>query len=75
MNQQYVLSGYILLAILILVVVPASWRIASKAGYKPWPALLMIVSPINLILLIAFALSEWPIERERKSLREQQTKR
>jgi hypothetical protein len=48
---------------LACIVIPASWRIAAKAGYDPKLALLMIVSPINLVLLLLFAGSEWPIER------------
>jgi hypothetical protein len=57
-------QGVIVFAAVAAVIVPASWRIASKAGYKPAISLLMIVSPVNLCLLVAFAVKEWPVERE-----------
>ena len=46
------------------IVIPTSRRIAKKAGYDARLGYLMIVSPVNLALLVRFATSEWPIERE-----------
>ena len=51
-------------AVLAPIVVTAGWRIAAKAGYPPALSLLMLVSPINVVMLLAFAFREWPIERE-----------
>jgi hypothetical protein len=51
-------------AVLIPIVVTANWRIAEKAGYPPMLALLSLVSPLNIVMLLAFAAREWPIERE-----------
>ncbi len=52
------------------IALPTCWRIARKAGYDPRLALWMIVSPVNLWLLVRFATSEWPIERELRQLKE-----
>ncbi|MEX1015470.1 MAG: hypothetical protein WDZ31_01895 [Phycisphaeraceae bacterium] len=38
--------------------------IFQKAGYSPWRGLLMLVPLVNVIWLIVFAFSEWPIHRE-----------
>ncbi len=46
-----------------------NWRIASKAGYNGALSLLLLVPLVNLIVLIAFAFSEWPIEAELARLR------
>lgn len=50
------------------VIVPANWRIASKAGYRPALSLLTIISPLNVLMLWRFATREWPIERKLRSL-------
>lgn len=55
---------------LAAVIVPASWRIASKAGYPPVLSLLSIVSPINVLMLLGFAARQWPIERELRLARQ-----
>lgn len=51
--------------VLLVMVVPfiALWRIVSKAGYAGAWALLLFVPVVNVIALIAFAFSEWPLER------------
>jgi hypothetical protein len=36
--------------------------ISSKAGYPRWHGLLMAVPVVNLITLITFAYSTWPLE-------------
>jgi|GEM_PF-4151582 len=46
-----------------------STRVAAKAGYPAALGLLMLISPLNLVLGIAFAVSEWPIERELREAR------
>lgn len=37
-------------------------NISSKAGYPRWHGLLMAVPVVNLITLITFAYSTWPLE-------------
>ena len=38
-------------------------NISSKAGYPRWHGLLMALPFVNLIVLITFAFSTWPIEK------------
>gem|GEM_PF-1327298 len=45
------------------------WRIASKAGYNGALSLLMLVPVVNLLVLLLFAFSEWPLEQEVRRLR------
>lgn len=37
-------------------------NIISKAGYPRWRAFVMLVPILNIVALVAFAFSEWPIE-------------
>jgi len=46
-------------------------RVARKAGYSPWAGLWLLVPVANLVVMLIFAFSEWPIEREVKALRAQ----
>jgi hypothetical protein len=45
------------------------WRIFSKAGYSGARSLLLLIPIVNLIIIIMFAFSEWPIQRELNQLR------
>ncbi|GAB2681861.1 hypothetical protein [Thalassiella azotivora] len=45
-------------------------RIIRKAGYPGWYVLLMFVPVLNLVVLVMFALQEWPIERELRAARQ-----
>jgi hypothetical protein len=38
--------------------------ISSKAGYPRWHGLIMAIPLLNLVALLAFACSTWPIESE-----------
>jgi hypothetical protein len=38
--------------------------IFKKAGYSFWMALLMLIPIVNLIRILVFAFSEWPIHKE-----------
>ncbi|HVB74833.1 MAG TPA: hypothetical protein VNE38_14875 [Ktedonobacteraceae bacterium] len=46
------------------------WKIFSKAGYSGARSLLMLIPVVNLIIIIMFAFSEWPIHRELNQLRQ-----
>ncbi len=46
-----------------------NWRITQKAGFPGWYSLGLIVPFFGLILVVLFAFSEWPIERELRLLR------
>jgi len=54
-------ATYLLPLFLFVAICGAIFR---KAGYSGWLGLLMIVPLVNLIWLVIFALSEWPIQRE-----------
>jgi hypothetical protein len=44
-------------------------RVARKAGYSGWYALLCFVPLANIVVLLMFVFQEWPIERELRALR------
>ena len=37
-------------------------NISSKAGYPRWQSLVMLIPWLNLVAILIFAFSEWPIE-------------
>ena len=45
--------------------------IFSKAGYSFWLGLLMLIPLANLIWLLIFACSKWPVQQEVERLRAQ----
>jgi hypothetical protein len=53
------------LVLVVIVVYAVFWAlIFSKAGYSGWLGLLMLVPVVNLIWLVVFVFSEWPIQTE-----------
>jgi hypothetical protein len=58
------------LAILVLVII-AWWKIASKAGYGGAWALIMFVPFVNFIFFLIFAFSKWPVLQELEQRRMQ----
>jgi hypothetical protein len=55
--------GQLIFALLILVLFTVAWgEILTKAGYSGWLAILMWIPIVNLIWLLVFAYSQWPIE-------------
>jgi hypothetical protein len=62
-------------AIFILVMVAfyvfIAYMIVKRAGYNPWLSLLILVPLANFIMLLIFAFSEWPVQRENAALRAQ----
>jgi uncharacterized membrane protein YhaH (DUF805 family) len=57
-------GSWIVLGILLLFVLYIWYRIFEKAGYSGWFALLMVIPLVNFIVLIYFAFSEWPVQRQ-----------
>ena len=49
-----------------------NWRLFAKTGNSGALSLLMLIPIVNLIMYLWLVFSEWPIEREVKSLRSQQ---
>ena len=63
-------AAYAIFLLIILVIsIIIYWRIATKAGYPGAYSLLLLVPIVNLIVIIMFAFTEWPIERDVKALR------
>jgi hypothetical protein len=62
-------------AIVILVMVAfyvfIAYMIVKRAGYNPWLGLLILVPLANFVMLLVFAFSEWPVQRENRALRAQ----
>ncbi len=46
--------------ILIAVSIWAFWKIFSKAGYNGALSLLMLIPFVNLVVIVWFALADWP---------------
>lgn len=62
---------FVIVAIIFGLII--NWRIASKAGYAGALSLLMLVPLVNLVIVILFAFTEWPIERELRAARGSRT--
>jgi uncharacterized membrane protein YhaH (DUF805 family) len=63
-------AAYAIFLLIILVIsIIIYWRIATKAGYPGAYSLLLLIPVVNLIVIIMFAFTEWPIERDLKALR------
>lgn len=62
MHSMSIWKVTIMLVWVVIVMAPL-WRIAAKAGYSGALSLLMLVPFVNLVLLWAFAVMEWPVEK------------
>ena len=60
---------WLFVCVMIAIAIMAYWRIASKAGYSGILSLLMVLPLVNIIVLLFFAFSDWPIEQEVRRLR------
>ena len=60
-----VLAIFFLLATAFAIVI--QWKIVSKAGFSGVTSLLTLIPVVNLIVIVYFAFSEWPIERALKA--------
>ncbi|MBI4198372.1 MAG: hypothetical protein HY533_04610 [Chloroflexi bacterium] len=60
----------IILVILGLAFLSYIWsRIFEKAGYSRWWGLVMMAPLANVVALVIFAFSEWPVHTELRRLR------
>lgn len=65
---------YVIIVIVALVLgIIINWRIASKAGYSGALSLLMLIPLVNIVIILIFAFSKWPIEQQLEALRSKQT--
>ncbi|MGA8271817.1 MAG: hypothetical protein WB919_09695 [Candidatus Sulfotelmatobacter sp.] len=60
--MNFTLRDWLALAVSSVFAFVVFGNISSKAGYPRWHGLLMAVPFLNLIVLIFFAYSKWPIE-------------
>jgi hypothetical protein len=45
------------------------WRVAQKCGYPGAYSLLVLIPLVNIVIMLMWVFSEWPIEAELKRLR------
>lgn len=45
------------------------WRVAQKCGYPGSYSLLVLIPLVNIVIMLMWVFSEWPIEAELKRLR------
>jgi uncharacterized membrane protein len=64
------IAAIVNLVILVLVII-AWWKIASKAGYSGAWALILFIPVINFIFFLIFAFSKWPVLQELEQRRMQ----
>lgn len=79
-SSRHVASGagaaiFIVYLIIVVVSIVAAVKVLAKAGYSGWWVLVALVPLLNVIMLLVFAFSEWPVVREVKALRAQLSSR
>jgi len=57
-----VMIGLTFAIVTIVLTLVVHWRIAAKAGYPGALSLLMLIPFANIVILLVFAFSKWPIE-------------
>jgi hypothetical protein len=63
-------TGFFLVWLAIMALfVGVWWVIFAKVGWPGYAAVAMLVPLVNLLVFIAFAFAEWPIQRELRELR------
>jgi hypothetical protein len=65
------LGGLLFVALIVAAMVALWGMIFKKAGYSFWLGLLMILPIVNVVWLLIFAFSTWPIHRELERYRQQ----
>jgi hypothetical protein len=61
----------IVVAVSLILGLIINWRIAVQAGYSGPMSLLMLLPLVNIIILLIFAFSEWPVQAELREARAQ----
>jgi len=54
--------GVLVFLVALPVLLWAYSRIAARAGYSRWWALAVLVPLLNIVVVLAFASSTWPVE-------------
>lgn len=66
------LLGCAFALIIFAAIVAIWWKIFQKSGHAPALSILMVVPLANLVVLLYFAFSDWPILRRLRELEERQ---
>ena len=69
-RRRYAMGFFAFLGFIVWVVLMI--LIFKKAGYSGIQIILLVIPFVNVILFVWFALAEWPIEKELKSLKSKQ---
>jgi hypothetical protein len=63
------LFGTLIYLVIMIVFIAAYWQMFKKAGYSGALSLLLLVPLANVVLILWFGFSEWPVVRENRELR------
>jgi hypothetical protein len=68
--ESGVVAVVVVIYVAIFVLILIGWvKILSKAGYSGWWVLIGFVPLVNLVMLLVFAFSDWPVLQEVRRLR------
>ena len=57
-------------SISVIVVIVAGIKILPKLGYSPWFALLVLIPLVGWVMILVFAFSDWPVDKELRHYRQ-----
>jgi hypothetical protein len=60
--MAFTAKDWIELAVFSLFAYVVFGNISSKAGYPRWHGFVMLIPMLNVVAIVIFAFSEWPIE-------------
>jgi hypothetical protein len=60
--MSFTIKDWIALAVSSLFAYVVFGNISSKAGYPRWHAFAMLIPFVNVVAIVVFAFSTWPIE-------------
>jgi uncharacterized membrane protein YhaH (DUF805 family) len=64
------LAVIVIIYVAVFILFLIGWvKILSKAGYSGWWVLIGLVPLVNLVMLLVFAFSDWPVLQEVRRLR------
>ncbi|MGO9334785.1 MAG: hypothetical protein ACLQCU_12185 [Acidimicrobiales bacterium] len=64
-------GGLVLFGLILLVVaIVAAAKILPKVGYSAWYALLLLIPVVSFVMILVFAFSDWPVDKELRRYRQ-----
>ena len=57
------------MAVVWVIGIAAYVAIIRKAGYSGWWILIMLLPVVNIVMFLAFAFAEWPVQRALRAAR------